>query len=41
VMARRRSGAMGEHGALDLGELNASIATLLASAADHLEERPC
>jgi aminoglycoside phosphotransferase (APT) family kinase protein len=38
VMARRRSGAMGEHGALDLGELNASIATLLASAADHLKE---
>ncbi len=38
VMARRRSGAMGDHGALDLDELNASIATLLASASDHIEE---
>jgi aminoglycoside phosphotransferase (APT) family kinase protein len=38
VMARRRSGAMGEHGALDLVQLDASIATLLASAAEHLKE---
>jgi aminoglycoside phosphotransferase (APT) family kinase protein len=41
VMARRRSGAMGEHGALDLVQLSASIATLLASAADHLKASPC
>lgn len=41
VMARRRSGAMGGHGALDLDELDASIATLLASAADHLKECRC
>lgn len=41
VMARRRSGAMGEHGALDLVELDASIATLLASAAEQLEGDRC
>jgi aminoglycoside phosphotransferase (APT) family kinase protein len=37
VTARRRSGAMGEHGALDLDKLSASIATLLDSACAHLK----
>ena len=37
VLARRRSGSMGEHGALDLGQLSASIATLLDSAAGQLK----
>jgi aminoglycoside phosphotransferase (APT) family kinase protein len=38
VMARRRSGAMGDHGALDLAQLRDTIATLLDSAAAHLKE---
>ena len=35
---RRRSGAMGNHGAIDLDRLDDSIATLLSSAAVHLKE---
>ncbi|WP_287039520.1 phosphotransferase family protein [Mycobacterium sp.] len=41
VMVRRRSGRLGSHAALDLVQLDASIATLLASAAEHLEGRAC
>lgn len=37
VMVRRRSGAMGEHGALNLDQLGASIAALLDSASTHLK----
>ena len=38
VLTRRRSGAMGDHGAIDLDRLDDSIATLLSSAAVHLKE---
>lgn len=41
VLVRRRSGAMGQHGAVDLDELDRSIATLLETAAGHLEEHSC
>lgn len=37
VAARRRSGALGVHGQLDLGLLDDSIATLLATAAAELQ----
>jgi aminoglycoside phosphotransferase (APT) family kinase protein len=40
VMTRRRTGVMGSHGALDLDRLDASIATLLSSAAAHLQDAP-
>jgi aminoglycoside phosphotransferase (APT) family kinase protein len=36
VMTRRLTGAMGSHGAIDLHQLDVSIATLLSSAASHL-----
>jgi aminoglycoside phosphotransferase (APT) family kinase protein len=38
VLTRRRSGAMGDHGAIDLDQLDNSIATLLSSAASQLKE---
>jgi aminoglycoside phosphotransferase (APT) family kinase protein len=38
VLARRRAGVMGTHGAIDLDRLDDSIATLLASAAVQLQE---
>jgi aminoglycoside phosphotransferase (APT) family kinase protein len=38
VLTRRRSGAMGDHGAIDLDQPDDSIATLLSSAAIHLKE---
>jgi hypothetical protein len=37
VAARRRSGALGSHGNLDLDRLDDSIATLLAAAASDLQ----
>lgn len=36
VLVRRRKGTMGDHGAVDLDDLDSSIATLLASATGHL-----
>ncbi|CAJ1499187.1 phosphotransferase family protein [[Mycobacterium] burgundiense] len=38
VLIRRRKGMMGDHGAVDLGDLDTSIATLLTSAAAHLRQ---
>jgi aminoglycoside phosphotransferase (APT) family kinase protein len=38
VLTRRRAGVMGDHGAIDLDLLDASIATLLTSAAVQLKE---
>ncbi|CAJ1581051.1 phosphotransferase family protein [[Mycobacterium] wendilense] len=38
VLVRRRKGIMGDHGAVDLDDLDASIETLLTSAAEHLKE---
>jgi hypothetical protein len=37
VLARRRSGALGDHGAVDLDRLDDSIAALLSSAAIELK----
>jgi len=37
VMTRRRTGAMGSHGAIDLEQLDTSIASLLSTAATHLK----
>jgi aminoglycoside phosphotransferase (APT) family kinase protein len=36
VLTRRRNGAMGSHGGIDLTELDESIGTLISSAAAHL-----
>lgn len=36
VLVRRRKGQMGDHGAVDLEQLDSSISTLLSSAAEHL-----
>ena len=38
VLTRRRTGVMGDHGAIDLDLLDDSIAALLMSAVDHLKE---